>query len=80
MPLHSGPSSISSSRTRLAVLKEPMRLHPSIGLILEREVPKGGVTICDKHILSGTIVGINAWVLHRDARVYPDPDSFVPER
>jgi cytochrome P450 len=63
-----------------AALKEAMRLHPSIGLILEREVPKGGVTICDRHIPGETVVGINAWVLHRDARVFPDPDKFIPER
>lgn len=63
-----------------AVIKEAMRLHPSIGLILERHVPQGGATICGQHIPEGTIVGINAWVLHRDPRVYADPDAFVPER
>ncbi|KAJ9480964.1 hypothetical protein VN97_g12549 [Penicillium thymicola] len=63
-----------------AVLKEAMRLHPSVGLILEREVPRGGVSISGKHIPGGTTVGINAWVLHRDSQVFPDPDSFIPER
>ncbi|KAL1962436.1 hypothetical protein VTN77DRAFT_9707 [Rasamsonia byssochlamydoides] len=63
-----------------AVIKEAMRLHPSVGLILERHVPAGGATICGQHIPEGTVVGINAWVLHHDARVYPEPDSFIPER
>lgn len=63
-----------------AVLKEAMRLHPSVGLILERKVPKGGMLISGKHIPGGTIVGINAWVLHRDSEIFPDSDSFIPER
>ncbi|KAJ5619145.1 hypothetical protein N7510_003129 [Penicillium lagena] len=80
----SDPLSYRESVTHLpylgAVLKEAMRLHPSVGLILEREVPKGGVSICGKHIPGGTIVGINAWVLHRNSQIFPDPDSFIPER
>lgn len=80
----SNPISYRESMTHLpylgAVLKEAMRLHPSVGLILEREVPKGGVSICGEHIPGGTILGINPWVLHRNAAVFPDPDSFIPER
>jgi cytochrome P450 len=57
-----------------------MRLHPSVGLILERHVPAGGATICGQHIPEGTVVGINAWVLHHDPKVYPDPHAFIPER
>jgi hypothetical protein len=44
-----------------AVIIEAMRLHPSVALILERHVPKGGITGCGKHIPAGTIIGINAW-------------------
>ncbi|KAL2000136.1 hypothetical protein VTN02DRAFT_3523 [Thermoascus thermophilus] len=80
----SSPVSYRESITHLpylgAVLKESMRLHPSVGLILERHVPRSGATICGRHIPGGTIVGINAWVLHRDPHVFPDPDSFIPER
>ncbi|KGO49055.1 Cytochrome P450, E-class, group I [Penicillium expansum] len=80
----SDPVSYRESLTHLpflgAVFKEAMRLHPSVGQALEREVPHGGVTISGKHIPGGTTVGINAWVLHRDSRVFPDPESFIPER
>jgi cytochrome P450 len=57
-----------------------MRIHPSVGLIMERHVPTGGAQICGQYIPGGTIVGINPWVLHRDAFVFPDPGSFIPER
>ncbi|KAJ5908872.1 Cytochrome P450 E-class group I [Penicillium taxi] len=63
-----------------AVLKEAMRLHPSVGLILEREVPEGGALISGKQIPAGTIVGINAWVLHQNSQIFQDPEAFLPER
>lgn len=63
-----------------AVLKEAMRIHPSVGLLLERHVPPGGTTLCGKHIPGGTIVGINPWTLHFDPNVFPNPESFEPER
>ena len=63
-----------------AVIKEAMRLHPSVGLILYRHVPAGGATICGKHISEGTTVGINAWVVHQDPDIFPNPTAFEPER
>ena len=38
-----------------AVMKEAMRLHPSVGLLMERHVPAGGVDLCGRHIPAGTI-------------------------
>lgn len=80
----SSPLSYRESMSHLpylgAVIKEAMRLHPSVGFILERHVPEGGITVCEKHIPAGTTVGINAWVLHHDPTVFLDPESFVPER
>ncbi|KAL4878051.1 cytochrome P450 [Aspergillus karnatakaensis] len=64
-----------------AVIKEAMRLHPSVGMLMERHVPKGGSTICGKFIPEGYVVGINPWVAGRDKGVYgEDADEFHPER
>lgn len=71
-----------------AVIKESFRLHPAAGLPLERITPPEGITINDKHIPGGVIVGCSAWVIHRHEptfcpsskpAAYPI-DSFIPER
>lgn len=80
----SSPVSFKESTNHLpymqAAIKEGIRIHPSVGLLLERHVPQGGSVICGKHIPEGTIVGINAWVTQHDVDVFPEPDSFRPER
>lgn len=63
-----------------AAEKEAMRLHPSVGLLLERHVPPGGATICGKYIPAGTIVGVNPWVTQHNPEVFPEPEAFRPER
>lgn len=63
-----------------SVLKESMRLHPSVGLLMERHVPAGGVEIDGHFLRAGTIVGINPWVTNHNAEVFPNPDEFRPER
>ena len=58
-----------------------MRIHPGVSYPLERVVPSGGVQLCDKHIPGGTIVGINAAVIHRNTDIFgADADTFRPER
>ena len=64
-----------------ACMKEAMRLHPAVGMLLERLVPEGGAMIAGKWIPEGTIVGANPWVLARDKKVYgEDADVYRPER
>lgn len=65
-----------------AVVKEAMRLHPGIGVLLERVVPESGLALADgSTIPPGTIVGLNPWVIHRDASIFgEDVEAFVPER
>ena len=64
-----------------ACIQEAFRLHPAAGLCLERVVPPRGIEICGAHIPGGTIVGCNAWVLHRRQEVFGnDVDTYRPER
>ncbi|KAL8825167.1 MAG: hypothetical protein Q9191_004576 [Dirinaria sp. TL-2023a] len=64
-----------------ACIKEAFRLHPAAGLPLERVVPPQGAEICGKYIAGGTIVGCNAWVIHRRKEIFgEDVEVFRPER
>ncbi|RMZ67300.1 cytochrome p450 oxidoreductase [Pyrenophora seminiperda CCB06] len=64
-----------------AVIKEALRMHSVVGLPLERVVPAGGATICERFFPEGTIVGINSWVAHSDTSVFgTDAHRFRPER
>lgn len=65
-----------------AVIREAIRIHPGFALVLEREVPEGGLHLPDgKVVAPGTIVGMDAWVINRDEEIFgPETDSFKPER
>ncbi|KAK5322344.1 hypothetical protein LTR93_005547 [Exophiala xenobiotica] len=65
------------------VIKEAIRLHAPVGVILERLVPEGGVTLCGHFFPKGTIVGCNPAVVHMDKRVYGRKypvTQYQPER
>ncbi|KAF7541770.1 hypothetical protein G7054_g255 [Neopestalotiopsis clavispora] len=64
-----------------AVINEAMRIHPATGFILERRVPRNGITLHGVHLPEGTIVGVNAWALHYNKDVFGhDVHAFRPER
>ncbi|CAD6449404.1 7922718d-0402-41f7-a86e-2612013717c7 [Sclerotinia trifoliorum] len=65
-----------------AVIKEASRVHPGVGLLLERTVPARGLALPDGTFLpAGTTVGINPWIAGHSKMVYgEDATSFVPER
>ncbi|KAI8649179.1 hypothetical protein NCS57_01454100 [Fusarium keratoplasticum] len=47
----------------------------------ERVVPPDGVRLCGEYLSGGTIVGVNAAVIHRDRDIFgQDADTFRPER
>ncbi|KAJ0349362.1 hypothetical protein COL154_013597 [Colletotrichum chrysophilum] len=58
-----------------------MRMHPGVSYPLERIVPEGGVELCGVHLPAGTVVGMNAAVVHRNYEIFgQDADEFRPER
>ena len=65
-----------------ACVREAMRLHPAVGMILERFVPAQGLTLPDgSSVHPGTVVGMNPYVIGRNASVWgKDVDTFRPER
>lgn len=88
------PYSVASKLPYLtAVIREALRLHPSVGMMLARGVPAGGVTLTSPSSSSsgskqkkqyfvgaGAEIGVNPWVLHRDPILFPEPEAFEPDR
>jgi cytochrome P450 len=62
-----------------ALVKEVLRLRPPIpvaaGRVLDEPFAIGPHTIP-----AGTLILIDAWGVHHDPEVYPDPERFQPER
>ncbi|KAK7424501.1 hypothetical protein QQX98_000466 [Neonectria punicea] len=64
-----------------AVVKEGLRVFPSIPMSLPRCVPTGGKQIGGYWLPGGTIVSCQPYSMHRmDEKAFPDPDAFDPER
>ncbi|KAI1772199.1 cytochrome P450 [Hypoxylon cercidicola] len=79
------PAQYSSARALPyleAAVREGMRMHPGVCMLLERYVPDSGLTLPDGHYVpAGTAVGLNPYVVGRNKDVYGDDvDTFRPER
>lgn len=63
-----------------ACIDEAMRLSPSVGGILPREVQSGGMTIDGHFIPEGIVVGVPHYTIHHNENYYPSPYTYDPER
>lgn len=63
-----------------ALVKEGLRCFPPIPMSQPRSAPRGGSTIDGHFVPGGTIVSCQAYTLHKDPVVFPQPLEFSPER
>ncbi|XP_021749604.1 cytochrome P450 71A6-like [Chenopodium quinoa] len=62
-----------------AVIKETLRLHPPIPLLVPRESTQD-VRIMGYYIAARTLVFFNVWAIQRDPITWQEPEEFRPER
>lgn len=60
------------------VVKEALRLYPPAYVILRLALEP--VEIAGYALPAGSSVGMSPWVVHHDARYFPEPEKFAPER
>ncbi|XP_037495418.1 cytochrome P450 71B34-like, partial [Jatropha curcas] len=62
-----------------SVLKETMRLHPPVPLLLPREAISQ-FNINDYEIHPKTRIQVNVWAIGKDPKIWKNPEEFIPER
>ncbi|KAE8709343.1 Detected protein of confused Function [Hibiscus syriacus] len=62
-----------------AIVKETFRLHPAAPILVPHEAMED-CRVSGYHIPKGTRLIVNIWKLHRDPRVWSNPEEFQPER
>lgn len=62
------------------VIQEALRLYGAAQVALPRVVPMGGAEVGGCWLAEGTEVSTQAYTMHRDPAIFPDPNRFDPDR
>lgn len=76
------PESLTHADTRglpylSRVIDEALRCYGAAPGALPRDVPATGATLAGHHIPAGVVVSTQAYSVHRDPKIFPDPDRCV---
>lgn len=75
-----GPTSFDGAGLEytLRVFKETARLYPPLLVFARRALE--AFTLGGHEMPAGTIFFVSPWAIHRDPKVFPDPERFDPDR
>uniref|UniRef100_A0A0A9B085 Uncharacterized protein n=1 Tax=Arundo donax TaxID=35708 RepID=A0A0A9B085_ARUDO len=73
------PDDVPKLKHLKMVLKETLRMHPPLTLLLPRETTQQ-VNITGYDVPANTRIIVNTWAIGRDPNIWKDPEMFNPER
>ncbi|TQS32879.1 hypothetical protein Golomagni_06792, partial [Golovinomyces magnicellulatus] len=62
------------------VIQETLRLYSALPSALPRTVPREGSELAGYWLDAGTTVSAQAYSMHRNPEIFPNPDEFTPDR
>jgi cytochrome P450 len=76
---HPTAEELSRLKWTNATIKEAMRLYPPTPNLFFRRAVRN-VEIGGWHVMQGASINIPVWQVHHDARWFPEPEKFLPDR